>query len=180
MSMCDCNQGRLACTCKVSILKTTNVGYAASSAAAPVPPAGDVEVLGYWCVPKGAPLKGRYIEARHAELEAGGFSESFAAVFNVTELVARTHVTRLTAEHERLLAEVASLNSTVKEISAYENRLMHKFGNLQSDLTKARECIANVLGLLRADKSSHAQYAILRYQEFPTDHQSAPAAKGGL
>lgn len=48
-----------------------------------------------------------------------------------------------------------------------------------SELTTARECITHVLGLLRADKSTHAQHAIILYQGVPSNefHQEEPATK---
>jgi len=65
----------------------------------------------------------------------------------------------------------------LSEHRALVAQLLAERNALQAELTKARECIGHVLGLLRADKPSHAQYAILQYQDFPKD-QSAPADKG--
>jgi hypothetical protein len=77
------------------------------------------------------------------------------------------------------LTPLENITRLQAENAALQHRLTiadQRVDDLESELTKARECIAHTLGLLRADKSTHAQYAILRYQEFPTDNQSAPAA----
>lgn len=66
-----------------------------------VPPAGgDMEVLGYWCVPKDAPLQGRYLERE--QISSNGFSESFTEVYHVTALTDVAQFARLQAEVERL------------------------------------------------------------------------------
>jgi len=84
----------------------------------PVPPAGDVEVLGYadkdgqLCVP---------------EFVEGPYVERFSI-----ELVDRAHVTLLTAENARLHAE--------NEANRYEREVCcDNFERVQAELTKARE-----------------------------------------
>lgn len=73
-------------------------------AAAPQPPAlgGEPEVLGYWCVPKDAPLQGCFHENKRLPLNWP--TDHYREVFNVTAVVDRAHVARLQAEVERLNA----------------------------------------------------------------------------
>lgn len=154
MSMCNCNQGRLACTCKVSILKTTNVSYAASSAATPVPPAGDVEVQ-------------RFEAVEHYQDQ---FGDKERHVECVTAEDFDTIVTRLTAERDGLLAEVESL----------KNGLINQIQLRDSELTKARECVSDAGVLLAMLNPSFR--GIAKWRELASvvlAHQSAPAAKGG-
>lgn len=82
------------------------------------------------------------------------------------------HVTRLQAEVERL-------HGRVREEQTYVSELAVEHTAMQSELTKALECIDHVLGLLRADKSTHAQHAIILYQGVPSNefNQSAPSDK---
>jgi hypothetical protein len=114
----------------------------------------------------------------------------------------RAHVTRLQAElsQKSEAFEVAKgmLQERVKQCTALQSALTsanadkeayaqnaidlrNRVDALQDELTKARECIANALGFLRADKSIYAQCAIVRYQgvagyeAMPVAHQPAPA-----
>lgn len=83
------------------------------------------------------------------------------------------YVIRLQAEVERLAVITRGQRTTIDTIQL-------RVESLQSELTKARECIDHVMGLLRADKSTHAQHAIILYQGAPSNefNQSAPADKG--
>ena len=131
--------------------------------AEPVPPAGgEVEVVGYWYVPKKLPLQGQYIERKN--IRDGYFSESFLATFDVTELVDRAPVNRLQAEVRLLKHDVASYLETAaktcgllgidleaaKTAEGKPSDVLYRHAlALQSDLTSAN-----------ADKEAYAQNAI--------------------
>lgn len=76
-------------------------------------------------------------------------------------------------------AHVARLQAEVERLKTMSDNYCSLLMDANSELTKARECIAHVLGLLRADKSTHAQHAIILYQGAPSNefNQSAPADK---
>jgi hypothetical protein len=127
-----------AAVVKPTILKDTNVGYAASSGAT-VPPAGDVEVLAWRVAVEGHSTK--YHE--HAVLveDALKHHARFGRAVEVVELIDRIHVTRLTADlHLASLARDAHND----ELTHQKNLCIEAQDyaeNLQSELTKARELI---------------------------------------
>ena len=127
---------------KPTILKETNVGYAASSGA-PVPPAGDVEVIaiGYTGVNGYVRSVGQYKGLPISPMDIA--------------LVDRVHVTRLTAElkiaNDRLRIEVDTSNKLGAERDDWKARCARRVEDIQlqaqrheqtqSELTKVRELI---------------------------------------
>lgn len=109
-----------------------------------VPPAGDVEVLGY--------LIETHSTLHYSSKFIGGHGNT------CTELVDRAHVIRLTAEVDRwhdlcvertterdgLLANVKELTEHRDELKMQRDRWVRMHNNLQSELTKARECLKDL------------------------------------
>jgi len=176
---------------KVSILKDADVSYSGSCK---VPqydlsnvgqPVGDVDVLA-WLVSGNGHKTSAFTHAPHG----------WAHGYKVTDLVDRSHVTRLTAEREELRRQVQLLNEAgefLDDVSqGIEDQLMAQNVELQSELTKARELLQMLLdtygyGLRRVDHSNVK--AFLAHQSPPAANfiacnvdescgQNAPAAKG--
>lgn len=144
---------------------------------APVPPAGDVEVVVYACGPAN---QRRYVEPSNAFL---GWH-----IDEATPLVDRAHVTRLTAERDGLLAES-------KKFQDGYTQLWQERDALQAELTKARELIEELEArVTHKDKGIDFRNTLIReaselaYKDLPATwlsrastlfaHQSAPAATG--
>jgi len=111
---------------KVSILKDADVTYSSQSGA--VPPAGNVEVLGY------LHMDGRSIALSTARYDIPGNT--------ITELVDRAHVTRLTAERDGLKADLDSERKLRRELGVRVHELKDQAKDQQSELTKARELLS--------------------------------------
>jgi hypothetical protein len=118
--------------------------YRAMLAAAPVPPAGDVEVIQAF---------------RSVVGGINGLSWEYSSKLNlpapskhgeVIELVDRAHVTRLTAERDEARRQVQLLNEAgefLDDVSqGVEDKLRAENATLQSELTKARELLNTLYG----------------------------------
>lgn len=162
---------------KPTILKETNVGYAASSGAT-LPPAGDVEVL----VDEDT-LRDLSSSACQSALCDGINEEAFARLARTVEQRCRASITRLTAERDRLENELdAAANwdaAQLKVIHGLNHEVAHylqQIEQMESELTKARELLtwfyshSNVAQVGTVMMNAARDYLA---------HQSAPAAKGG-
>lgn len=155
--------------------------------AATVPPAGDVEVLGYlWKTWHDLePQVGARIASRGSEPDF------------VVELVDHAHVTRLTAERDAFKAEnralkvaVAAYEEATRIKASFYDQECEAHKRTQSELTKARELlnqdrIAFDTCTNMAKQSSRIAWydkyllpAKNRLREYFDAHQPAPAAKG--
>ncbi|UZJ58610.1 hypothetical protein OKW98_18710 [Pseudomonas sp. KU26590] len=103
--------------------------WQAMLAAAPVPPAGDVEVLGWRVESHSGTCRTNYIQRPD-----WAYRED-PKVYSITELVDRSEVTRLTAEREELTSRLGAEQS----MRLAMERLADK---RQAELTKARELLA--------------------------------------
>lgn len=99
-----------------------------------VPPAGDVEVLKVQYRVTAGPMTGW-------SFWNDGNGDQYREYYQVQvrELVDRAHVTRLTAERDGLLANVKELTEHRDELKMQRDRWVRMHGNLQSELTTARE-----------------------------------------
>jgi hypothetical protein len=129
----------------------------------PVPPAGgEVEVLG-WRVES---HEGRCL-TNYTERPDWAYREDMA-VYTITELVDRAHVTRLQAEVERSQCIVRGQRTTIDTIQL-------QVETLQSELTKAREYIQSLRGVAHTKGGITLDASIDAFLA----HQSVPAAKDG-
>lgn len=112
MSMCNCNQGRLPCTCK--------------------PAGGDVKVLGY-------SVKGNRYAIRLTKGELLELSENYTGTVLI-ELVDRAHVTRLQAEVERLGSIGRGQRKTIDNVQLQVERLQSELTKARELLAPAKTC----------------------------------------
>lgn len=137
---------------------------------APVPPAGDVEVIHqYLC-------KGLY--PRWERLADDEVADAKLQGFEVRELVDRAHVIRLQADAvrnqlaDKIVQQQTDINALKRDVQNWGRKACEaadREAALQADLTKARE-------LLKSGSSPNYAHceAVLDFLA----HQSAPAAKG--
>lgn len=138
---------------------------------APVPPAGEVEVLGRVLYPIGRTKKVGGVRSLRSydECKENAYPDAWR---EGEKLVDIAHVTRLTAENARLQAEVDNYKSQ-DECFCIEHGL--HIQQLQSDLTKARELFESILNDHRLVVAMPSAL-LVPIKEFLA-HQSAPAAK---
>jgi hypothetical protein len=152
--------------------------YRAMLAAAPVPPASDVEVLAVAWIKVTRPDK------RGNAYELDWYSAAERLPVGEYELVDEAHVTRLTAERDGLQAEVERQQNTIDGMNQTHAESVEHF---QSELTKAREWPqADQIHQIAFEEGQPAEngdgYAFSA-EEFDLfierliAHQSAPAAK---
>lgn len=153
---------------KASILKDADVSYSASTA--PAPPAGDVE----GSVADVVMFEGeKIIDGTLAYMETAVVGD---------RLYSAAHVTRLTAELEAERREHAETELISQQEELRANDYATQLVSAQSDLTKARESMLDVisnLGEFCCGLDSQEQVDYITSQLDKLAHQSAPAAKGG-
>ncbi len=140
---------------------------------APVPPAGDVEVLA--CLTSGG--RSLYFPSENIDWREGDI-----------ELIDRAHVTRLTAELESERCEHAETERISQQEELRANDYATQLVAAQSELTKARELLMDVY--MQNELSIYDDQRIDKFLNPPTPtpiahnvdescEQDAEAAKGG-
>lgn len=144
-------------------------GYKAMLTAAPVPPAGDVEVLGYVS----------FVGKDHVRVTL----DCHAPTLN-TQVVNRVYATQLEADCQALQSERDGLLAKLETMRRKNNELNDTEARLQSELTKARELLTDVKEFL-AYPDANLMDEVNAFLSTPIAHnvdescgQDAEAAKG--